>query len=77
MRKVLYTNAQPKIPPHEVSPVTIYPAGGHPKVVATFPAVPVVAVVPVVAILVVAATLALLAVLVSPALAAAIVAVLL
>jgi hypothetical protein len=30
--------AQPKIPPHEVSPVTIYPAGGHPKVVATFPA---------------------------------------
>ena len=30
--------AQPKIPPHEVSPVTVYPAGGHPKVVATFPA---------------------------------------
>jgi len=30
--------AQPKFPPHEVSPVTIYPAGGHPKVVATFPA---------------------------------------
>lgn len=30
--------AQPKIAPHEVSPVTIYPAGGHPKVVATFPA---------------------------------------
>jgi hypothetical protein len=30
--------AQPKTPPHEVSPVTIYPAGGHPKVVATFPA---------------------------------------
>jgi hypothetical protein len=30
--------AQPKPGPHEVSPVTIYPAGGHPKVVATFPA---------------------------------------
>lgn len=30
--------AQPKPEPHEVSPVTIYPAGGHPKVVATFPA---------------------------------------
>jgi hypothetical protein len=30
--------AQPTTPPHEVSPVTIYPAGGHPKVVATFPA---------------------------------------
>ena len=30
--------AQPTIPPHEVSPVTIYPAGNHPKVVATFPA---------------------------------------
>ncbi|MGH6909561.1 MAG: hypothetical protein ACREE0_04845 [Phenylobacterium sp.] len=28
--------AQPA--PHEVSPVTIYPAGGHPRVVATFPA---------------------------------------
>lgn len=30
--------AQPKPEPHEVSPVTIYPAGGHPKVVATYPA---------------------------------------
>ena len=30
--------AQPTTPQHEVSPVTIYPAGGHPKVVATFPA---------------------------------------
>jgi len=29
--------AQP-VSPHEVSPVTIYPARGHPKVVATFPA---------------------------------------
>jgi len=29
--------AQPK-PAHEVSPVTIYPARGHPKVTATFPA---------------------------------------
>lgn len=30
--------AQPKPAPHEVSPVTIYPARGHPKVMATFPA---------------------------------------
>ena len=30
--------AQPKPAPHEVSPVTIYPAGDHPKVVGTFPA---------------------------------------
>jgi hypothetical protein len=30
--------AQPTTPGHEVSPVTIYPAGGHPKVIATFPA---------------------------------------
>ena len=30
--------AQPKLEPHEVSPVTVYPAGGHPKVVATYPA---------------------------------------
>jgi hypothetical protein len=30
--------AQPKPAPHEVSPVTIYPARGHPKVAATFPA---------------------------------------
>jgi hypothetical protein len=30
--------AQPKPPPHEVSGVTIYPARGHPKVTATFPA---------------------------------------
>ena len=29
--------AQP-VPPHEVSPVTIYPARGRPKVAATFPA---------------------------------------
>jgi hypothetical protein len=30
--------AQPKTEPHEVSPVTVYPAGQRPKVVATFPA---------------------------------------
>ena len=30
--------AQPKLPPYEVSPVTIYPLRGHPKVTATFPA---------------------------------------
>lgn len=30
--------AQPKAEPHEVSPLTVYPAGQRPKVVATFPA---------------------------------------
>jgi len=30
--------AQPQPQPHEISPVTVYPAGVRPKVVATFPA---------------------------------------